>query len=300
MSDPLPTPRVRVVVVTYDSGGHLEDFLTSLRRASRAPVPVVVADNGSTDGAPERASTAPGVRLLRTGGNVGYGAAANAGLRAGGTEPWVLVANPDIVFSPGSIDALVAAADRLPRAGTVGPRIHTAAGRLYPSARRVPSLSRGIGHALFGWIWPTNPWTAAYRREQGDPREGPTGWLSGSCLLVRREAFEAVGGFDEGFFMYFEDLDLCERIGRAGWDNVYVPSVLVTHAGGHSTRAHAVPMQRAHHASAYRYLSRRYAAPWQLPLRLALRAGLWGRFQLSRVVDRVGHGAQPTRRAGPV
>src|SRR6185437_7241830 len=114
----------------------------------------------------------------------------------------------------------------------LGPAILSPDGTLYPSARQLPSLGRGIGHALCGWWWPSNPWTAAYRRERGVPTERLAGWLSGSCMLVRREAFDAVGGFDPAYFMYFEDLDLCERIGRAGWQNVYVrPRWCATRAG---------------------------------------------------------------------
>ena len=102
---------------------------------------------------------------------------------------------------------------RWPAGGAFGPAIVTPDGQLYPSARALPSLGRGIGHALAGWWWPTNPWTASYRQERESPVEGECGWLSGSALLVRREAFEAVGGFDPKYFMYFEDVDLCDRLG---------------------------------------------------------------------------------------
>lgn len=289
---------VRAVVVTYFPGDHLGLCLDSLESASTSPISVVVADNGSTDGAPEAAARRPGVTLLRTGGNLGYGGAANLGA-AGAQEDWLLVANPDLDFTPGSLDALLAATARWPRAGVLGPAIHTEDGMLYPSSRLLPSLGRGIGHALFGWIWPTNPWTAAYRREKGAPAEGTTGWLSGACLLLRRETFEQVGGFDTRYFMYFEDLDLCERIGKAGWDVVYVPSSVVVHEGGHSTSKHSAAMARAHHVSAYRYLAGRYVGARYFPLRLVLRLGLWGRFHASRIVGRVAAGAVPTRSAAP-
>jgi N-acetylglucosaminyl-diphospho-decaprenol L-rhamnosyltransferase len=287
---------VRAVVVTYSPGEHLDVCLESLRRASSEPVPVTIVDNGSDDGAPQRAAVRPEVELVHTGANVGYGAAVNVGV-ARSEEGWLLVANPDIVFGPGCVDALLEAATRWPNAAALGPAIHTEDGMLYPSSREIPSITRGIGHAVFGWIWPTNPWTAAYRREHGEPAEGRTGWLSGSCLLLRRDAFEAVGGFDTGYFMYFEDLDLCERIGRAGWDVVYVPASIVTHLGGHSTKRHRSAMAKAHHRSAYRYLARRYAAPRFAPLRWVLAAGLWMRYQASRLMSRVTHGAVPTRRA---
>jgi N-acetylglucosaminyl-diphospho-decaprenol L-rhamnosyltransferase len=204
------------------------------------------------------------------------------------------VANPDLRWEPGALDTLLDAVERWPRAGVLGPEILTPDGELYPSARELPSLGRGIGHALCGWWWPSNPWTASYRRERGEPAERVAGWLSGSCLLVRREAFEAVGGFDPAYFMYFEDLDLCERIGRAGWQNVYVPTSVVIHEGAASTRSNPREMADAHHESAWRYLSRRYTGVRWAPVRLVLRVGLTARAALARRVPAVAAGAKPT------
>jgi len=258
---------------------------------------VVLADNGSADGVPEAAAEEPGVTLVRTGGNVGYGRAANVGAR-GAAAPWLLIANPDVRWcQPGAIDALLAAAARWPRAGAFGPAIVTPDGRLYPSARALPSLGRGIGHALAGWWWPTNPWTSSYRQERESPVEGECGWLSGSALLVRRDAFESVGGFDPKYFMYFEDVDLCDRLARAGWSSIYVPSAVVEHSGGHATRRVPKLMLRAHHTSAYRYLADRYRGLRWMPVRFVLRLGLLARYLLARVSVRTAEGAAPTRSA---
>ncbi len=292
---PGSTAGIGVVVVTYSPGPTLDAFLDTLEKATTHPVGVVLADNGSTDGAPEQAAERPGVELLRTGGNLGYGRAANLGVPRAPGE-WVVVANPDLRWEPGALDTLLEAVERWPGAGVLGPAILSADGTLYPSARALPSLGRGIGHALLGWWWPSNPWTAAYRRERGAPREGEAGWLSGSCLLLRREAFDAVGGFDPAYFMYFEDLDLCERICRSGWQVVYVPAAVVTHEGGVSTSRDPRAMADAHHASAWRYLSRRYAGVRWAPVRLALRVGLAGRAALARRVPAVAAGAKPARR----
>ena len=300
-----PGAAIRVVVVTYWPGETLASFLDSLAGATRRAVRVVLADNGSGDGAPEAAAAAyPNVRLLRTGGNLGYGAAANAGAGPAGDgagdgdaagEEWLVVANPDITWHDGALDALLDATARWPGAGAFGPAILTPEGDLYPSARAFPTLGRGIGHALAGWWWPGNPWTRAYRRERGGPEEAPAGWLSGSCLLLRRAAFDAVGGFDPAYFMYFEDLDLCRRLADAGWQSVYVPSAVVEHTGAHSTKRNRAAMLRAHHASAYRYLAGRYAGPRWLPVRVALRLGLAARYRLSLLVRGLGEGAKPTR-----
>jgi N-acetylglucosaminyl-diphospho-decaprenol L-rhamnosyltransferase len=286
---------LRVVAVTYSPGEALDGFLTSLSRATSRPVEVVLADNGSTDGEPERAAGRyPFVRVLPTGGNIGYGPAANAGL-ADCRSGWALVANPDIRFEPDAVDELLAVAARWPRAATVGPAIRTPDGQLYPSARDLPALSTGVGHALLGWAWPGNPWTARYRREREAPRERTAGWLSGSCFLVDLEAFHSVGGFDPGYFMYFEDVDLAARLGERGWLHVYAPSAVVEHEGGHATRRDPHRMQRVHHTSALRYLARRYPGPARAPLRAALRAGLGARMLVSYVSARVGEGAQPQR-----
>ena len=285
--------QVRVVVVTYSPGDSLASFLTSLSCA--LPYDVVLADNGSTDGIPA-AAVGPGVTLLETGGNLGYGKAANLG--ASGFEgDWLVVANPDVVLAPGALDELLAAAGRWPHAGCLGPAIRTPDDQLYPSARAFPSLGRGIGHAVFGWWWPSNPWTRAYRAEAGTPVEGSTGWLSGSFMLLRREAFEAVGGFDPTYFMYCEDMDLCRRLGERGWSSVYVPSAVVTHQGGHATSRSAGPMLREHHRALFRYLSRQYSGPAYAPVRAVLGVGLLLRYLLAARVTAVGEGAAPTRSA---
>lgn len=276
------SPRVRVVVVTYSSGAVLDRLLASLPAACSVPYEVVLADNGSTDGAPERAIREHGARLVATGGNIGYGAAVNAGARDA-QAPFLLVSNPDVELAPGSLDALLDAAQRWPRGGAFGPAIHEADGTLYPSARALPVVGHGIGHALLARVWPGNPWTRAYRREDLTLQERTAGWLSGSCLLLRREAFEAVGGFDPGYFMYFEDVDLGDRLGRAGWQSVYVPHARITHLGGTTTQRHSRRMLKAHHDSAYRYLAARYRPP----LRWVLRAGLAVRHALLAVRGRL-------------
>lgn len=291
------TPLVRVVVVTYSPGEQLAEFLDSLRTATTAPYEVVLADNGSTDGSVQRAVSSSGrVTLLETGGNLGYGKAANLGA-SGAASPWVVVANPDVRWEPGSLDALLAAGDRWADAGCLGPAIRTPEGALYPSARAFPSLGRGTGHALLGWCWPGNPWTRSYREEAGRPEEGPTGWLSGSLMLLRTRAFLQVGGFDPTYFMYCEDMDLCRRLGEASWRSVYVPGAVVTHTGGHATRRAPRAMLLEHHRSLYRYLARQYAGPAYAPVRLVLRVGLLLRASLALRLPAIGEGAAPTRSA---
>ena len=280
--------RLAVVTVTYSPGDHLTRFVDSLPASTTRPVHLVMADNGSTDGAPEAAAERYDfVEMMPTGGNLGYGTAVNRAIEAvaardGWFDPeFVLVSNPDVVFEPGSVDELLRAAARHPRAGALGPRIAEPGGGTYPSARSVPRLRNGVGHALFGGIWPGNPWSADYLSGDDMSTERTAGWLSGSCLLLRREAFEAVGGFDERYFMYMEDVDLGDRLTRAGWSNVYVPDAVIRHDRGHAASAVPEITLRAHHRSAYIFQADRHPHPWQAPIRWVVRAGLALRCRLA-------------------
>ncbi len=275
------TDAVAVVTVTYSPGPHLERFLASLSMATELPVTVLLADNGSTDGTPQAAvERYPNVRLFDTGANLGYGTAVNRAVAQLDDDDWMIVANPDVQWGPGSIDALLAAAVRWPRAGALGPLVRDPDGSVYPSARHLPSLVRGSMHAVLGPFWKRNPWTTAYRQERFEPTERPVGWLSGSCLLVRRSAFSQIGGFDERYFMYMEDVDLGDRLGKAGWLSVYVPSAEVVHHKGHSTGHDPASHLAAHHESTYQFLADRHSG-WRLaPLRWALRGSLAARSRL--------------------
>ncbi|MFW0784269.1 glycosyltransferase family 2 protein [Gordonia sp. CPCC 206044] len=283
------TAQLAVVTVTYSSGEYLTTFLRSLEKATSSAIPpVIIADNGSTDGAPEAAEQEnDNVTLVRTGGNIGYGGGVNRAVAE--VDPdveFVVIANPDVEWGPGSLDELVAAAQRWPRAGSLGPLIHEPDGSIYPSARRVPDLVSGAGHALFGTVWKSNPWTAAYRADSAAPSERAVGWLSGSCLLVRRAAFDSVDGFDSRYFMYMEDVDLGDRLGRAGWLNVYVPSAEIVHTKGHAAGRNPEKMLPAHHRSAYRFQADRNPGVLRAPIRLALRIGLAVRSKVAVVAAR--------------
>ncbi|WP_225753663.1 glycosyltransferase family 2 protein [Actinotalea sp. Marseille-Q4924] len=271
-------PRVLVVCVAYHPGPELAAFAASLADATTQPVRLVVVDNGTDPTVVDEVARDHGAQVLRTGENLGYGRAANLAA-ADGDEPWLVVANPDVVWHAGSLDELLAAAERHPRSGALGPAVLNVDGTVYPSARELPSLKQGAGHALLARVWAGNPWTREYqaRQERTGSGERTAGWLSGSCLLLRREAFRAVGGFDERYFMFFEDLDLGERLGRAGWSNVHVPSAAVTHVGGASWRERPAAMIKAHHRSADLYLSARYHRWYHAPLRVAIRLGLAAR-----------------------
>ena len=280
MATPTPTPPasplVDVVVVTYNPGETLGGFLSSLADAG-AVASVTVVDSDSPKKTAEPVARKHGATFVALPTNLGYGAAANAGARLG-SAPFIAVCNSDVVVAPGAFAALAAAGLAEPSIGALGPRILESDGSLYPSARPLPSLWLGAGHALFVRAWPGNPWTRRYRTPLDPTGPGAdAGWLSGSCLVVRRDAFERIGGFDEGFFMFLEDVDLCRRLGLAGYRCRWVPAAAVTHMGGHSWRSDPAPMIRAHHASAARYVGLAFPGWWRSPVRAALRLGLRAR-----------------------
>lgn len=287
---------ITVVVVTYSPGEHLTAFLDSLDKSAQHPPKVIIVDNGSTDGAPEHAAERDGVRLVHSGSNLGFGAAANLGVRESDTE-WVLVANPDVVWGEYSIDQLLDAAQRWPNAAAVGPAITTPDGELYPSARLIPTIGTGAAHAALGSVWPGNRWTRAYRAEAQAIDERTTGWISGSCMLLRVSAFHAVGGFDAGYFMYFEDVDLCARLHEAGFDVVYAPSAVVLHNQGHAANREPSRMVAEHHRSAYRFMAHRYPGMRWAPVRSIMRLGLSIRLAVAQRSAKVRSGAPPQRSA---
>ena len=278
---------VAVVTVTRAPAESLPGFLESLAGATAAPVEVVVANQGEPGPIVRSLAEEDSVRLVDA-TDCGSGFAVNRGVHDT-TEEFVAVASADVVWGPGSLDALLEAAQRWPSGAAFGPLIHTREGEVYPSARSVPSLRNGIGHALFGWWWPANPWTRAYRQERDVPEERTAGWLVGTCLLIRRDAFDEVGGFDADRLVYLEDLDLGERFVKAGWRNVYVPSAEVS---GTVRQSEADPATLAadQHRSVWSYLSRRYSGWRWLPVRIALRIGLGVRAALAKRISRLTRG----------
>jgi N-acetylglucosaminyl-diphospho-decaprenol L-rhamnosyltransferase len=260
-------PRVGCVIVDFNAGAHLAAAVDSVRAAGVRDV--VVVDNAG-GGASRRAlgRRADEVALVEPGRNLGFGAGANRGVASLPDVDHVLVCNPDVVLHEGAGDALVAALVAHPSWGLVGPTILTEGGAPYPSVRRFPAPLDAVGHATLGRVWPRNPFTRHYR-EQGAASDGTADWVSGSCFLVRRELFEQLGGFDERYFMFAEDMDLCWRAHHAGADVGTAPDAVVTHAEGVSRRRAPYRMQVAHHRSALRFAATTAHGPTRLLLPLA-------------------------------
>ncbi|MBA3653661.1 MAG: glycosyltransferase family 2 protein [Actinobacteria bacterium] len=240
------------VVVNFNAGSHLINCVESLMRGGVDRI--VVVDNGSSDGSTARlAASNPDVVVVATGANLGYGGGVNRGLDRVDDE-YVLVLNPDVVVDADAVKVLAAALDADRRVGIVGPRIDEADGTLYPSARAFPRLGDAIGHAFVGLVTTENPYSRHYLMTDAiHSGARDVDWVSGACFLARRSTLAEIGGFDDDYFMYLEDVDLCWRAGRVGWRVRYEPGARVTHVQGVSTKQAPYRMLAAHHRSLLQY-----------------------------------------------
>jgi len=265
-SDDPARPAVSVVVVTYESAADIAACLDSLRAAAgQHHLEVVVVDNASRDASADIARGL-GVKVLENPTNLGLSRAIDIGA-ASTAAPWLLLVNPDTRLAPGSLAQLLDTASADPMIGCVGPNLRNSDGSQYPTGRRFPSILVGAVHAALGTVWPGNPATRHYHLTDLDrSRPVEVDWVSGACMLLCREAYEVAGRFDAGYFMYFEEMDFCLRLARAGWRVVYDPVAEVTHMIGGSTRSAPYRKVLNHHRSALRFYRRRYARDPRLVL----------------------------------
>jgi len=180
---------------------------------------------------------------------------------------YVAVLNPDVVVESGTTKALVDALDRDPGLGAVAPRVVNPDGSWYPSVRAFPSMADAIGHAFLGFIAPGNRFSRRYKMLDWDHDAArDVDWASGTYLLLRRDALGALARFDEAYFMYVEDVDLCWRLREAGWRVGYEPAGRVVHTVGASSELAPYRMILAHHRSLFRFSARTARGPQRLLL----------------------------------
>jgi GT2 family glycosyltransferase len=245
-------PAFSAVLVNYNSGGELRRALESIDRESAGPWEGVVVDNASTDGSERTAVAFESTQLLRNRENVGFGRGVNQGVAAC-TADRILIMNPDCRLATGALPPLMAVLDADPRCAIAAPRILDPDGSPQGNARGDPDMLTG----LFGR-------TSTLRRSLSGldvarrnviTADAPTevDWVSGACMLVRRDALASVGGFDERYFMYWEDADLCRRLRDRGYTILYVPGSSAVHQVGQSSRTARASSIRAFHDSAYLY-----------------------------------------------
>jgi GT2 family glycosyltransferase len=266
-------PRVSIVVVSWNAREHLLACLSALAARVTLPHEVVVVDNASADGSAAAVRARfPAVTLIENADNPGFSRANNQGFRAT-RAPYVLVLNPDAEAAPGAVEAMAALLDARSEVGVVGPRTRYPDGRIQVSFGPAPApraewaqrrLVRGVRRGDPLWL---------AHAEAAAAREHEPAWVSASCLMARRTALDAVSGFDEGFFLYQEDVDLCLRVRKAGWRIVFTPAAEAVHHLGASMSRTPAEAALAYHRSHLR-LYRKHAG---LLSRAVLRAGLLAR-----------------------
>jgi GT2 family glycosyltransferase len=261
--------RLDIVIVNYETPGLLDDCLSSITAGGVREV--IVVDNSPTpDGAELVIRKHPSVVLLRPTTNIGYGSAANRGIAAGDGE-YALVLNADARLHAGAIEALIDELDQHPDAGVVGPRLVDAQGQIQPSCAKFPTPGRVLLHETGLWKLVQSTKLGKRARPFFDlDAPGVVPWVLGAALAIRRRSFDAVGGFDPQYFMYYEEVDLCRRLAATGALTRFTPMATVGHVGGASTKLNRLPMQLAMFRSLARYTRQHGRDPGLLRLRLAV------------------------------
>lgn len=254
---------IEVVVITYNSSSYLEACLDSILQNGAA---ATVVDNGSTDRTVALVRQEyPNVRLIENVGNLGYAAAVNQGMNSTGADI-VAVCNADVVYPPDSLHQLIRFMQANPEVGAAGPQLVFPDGGWQGSYGSVhgimESLKRTIGlTSLHNWLrrlwWP----------RKLDRSAKHVGYVIGAVMAIRRRAFDAVGGWDEEFYFYAEDVDFCHRLHRAGWQVMFVPTIEVMHiAGASSTKVDASERYFRQLVQSELLLVRKNRAPWQVSI----------------------------------
>jgi GT2 family glycosyltransferase len=272
----MPAALVDIVIVSYRSKEMLRDCLSSLREhAPKKRARVWVVDNASEDGTIEMVgSEFPEVELIASEENLGFSKANNLAIRRG-SAPYVLALNPDTVVVSGALDHMLELMERKPEIGISGCRLELPDGTFDHAARRsFPTPLGALAHFVrIGRSGKAPARLSQYRAPSVE--SGPVDAVNGAFMLMRRSALDQVGLFDEGYWMYMEDLDLCYRFAEAGWTTWYDPSVKVIHVKAGTSGKYRKPrLNYAFHYGMYRFYSKHYAKNDNVFLRVAVYAGI--------------------------
>jgi N-acetylglucosaminyl-diphospho-decaprenol L-rhamnosyltransferase len=285
-----------VSIVAYRCEALLRDCLASLRdHPAERGMSVHVVDNASGDGTAEMvAREFPEFRLTASDQNLGFAAANNIAITAG-SAPYVLVLNPDTRVTAGSLDRLLGLMEERSQIGMAGPRLELDDGTFDHAAKRAfPTPLSALGHFTGVGRRRESGTLAAYRAP--DVESGPVDAVNGAFMLTRRAALDEVGLFDEGYWMYMEDLDLCYRLARAGWLTWYEPSVTVVHTKAGTTGPdRSVRLNRAFHYGMYRFYRKHYAPERNPLLNLAVYCGIAVKLILSILRTEARRGVRALR-----
>lgn len=249
-----------IVLIEYFSGQYLLDAIKSIKDQSLKPEKIVIVINGIDNSIKKTIEEEHSeIHVIFPSKNLGYAKAANLGI-ANTTSEFIGVLNPDLILdvdcAKHAIEFLVEHED----VGAVGPKIFEKSGEVYPSARNEPSLTVALGHAVLGLFSKMNRFSRQYKNLDLDnsvSRE--VDWLSGAAQFLRRSSLNEVGGWDEDFFMYCEDVDLGRRMRAKDWKNYYVPQSTLTHIQGGSSSKTPVKLLIQHHKSLFIFTKKKYS-----------------------------------------
>ncbi|OGC76590.1 MAG: hypothetical protein A2Z27_00700 [candidate division Zixibacteria bacterium RBG_16_50_21] len=250
-----------IVIVSFNVKKDLRRCLQGLAGCADS-IEIIVVDNHSSDGSVEMLrADFPEVTLIENRVNTGFSRAANQGIRSSAGK-FALLLNPDTRISGSDLESMVDYLKQNRRVGILGCQILNSQGKRQFSARSFPwfSTSFSSNQSILNRVVPKNPWSRKYLgKELSLDSPSQVDWVSGSCLLAKREVFESAGLLDERFFMYVEDVDLCKRAKEKGWEIVYYPQVKITHNNGQSVRKRKLIMLAEHHKSMYYYFTKYHA-----------------------------------------
>jgi N-acetylglucosaminyl-diphospho-decaprenol L-rhamnosyltransferase len=278
---------VAAVVINRNTREMLRACLESILKSEfESNIEVWVVDSGSSDGSQAMVlGEFPGANLVYNGENTGYAKACNQGLRVT-SAPYVIVMNSDTVLSADTISVVAGFLDGHPDCAAAGPRILNPDGTLQLSCREFPSMWDAFAHAFLGLFRPDNRYSARYKKSAWDHETASeVDWVSGAFMALRRDAVDAVGGFDEGYFMYVEDVDICWRLRQAGGTVDYIGRGDVVHFVAQSSRMASTRMMLHHHVSMLRFHRRTYRGPCRHAVNMAVSIGVAARFGLIVVLN---------------
>lgn len=267
---------VSIAVINWNTRDLLRSCLKSIIDAQPlAGHSIKVIDNHSGDGSRQMVRDEfPMVDLIENGGNLGFSAAANQALRQSSAK-YVFLLNSDTEIDHDAVDILVDFSEHHPEAAIVGPTLLNIDGSVQISGRNFPSFTDASIHAFLGVIWPENPWSIRYKMLDWDRKsERSVDWVSGAAMFIRCQAAREVNFFDENFFMYVEDLDLCYRLREKGWQIYFLPDAEVLHHIGKSSEQSSNRMIIEFQKSMYRFYAKKYGHGWKRLLKPLVVVGL--------------------------
>lgn len=268
-----------IVIVSWNTSKELSSCLMSVRDALGDNMQAIVVDNASGDDSVQMVRREfPWVHLIANNDNYGFGKACNMAIRESRGR-YIFFLNPDSAIEKDALNSIVEFGDTHPEAGIFGIKVMNPNGSIQYSCRRFPTLAAGIfRNTILGKFFPKNAYTRDYLMTDWDHSQTQeVDWVSGCALVIRRETAEELGGFDERFFMYCEDVDLAYRANQKGWKVMYFPGAVSIHARSKSSDKSPNHMIFEFHKSMYKFFKKHYAANSSIIIRMLVPVGLVAR-----------------------